>query len=167
MNFYFNLSSSSITSVMRSSEPSSMWSFIVCPQFRHQTANIFPLRILFQSLLNQFGKFMNLHKCQLRPTKHDECIYRSSSPCRFMVITTCPSRTCSSARVASRSAISPPSKYETVIQSGWWSIDNGTGSRSRELKTVTVSPSTATSGFRKCCNAAISAIQDASMRLPS
>ena len=46
-------------------------------------------------------------------------------------------------------------------------MDKGIGSRSRTLRIVAWSPSTWTSGRRKCCSAAMTAMQDASMSPPS
>ena len=89
-----------------------------------------------------------------------------NSPCLFMVRMTSPCLTCSSAKFASTKNISS-SKYEKVTQSGWCKMDNGIGSRSRTLRIVAFSPSTTTSGLRKCCNAAMTAMHDASISPPS
>ena len=87
-----------------------------------------------------------------------------TSPCLFVIS---PSLNCSSCSVASIRTISPPWKKERVTQIGWWSIDSGTGTRSVRVCMVTFSPSTETSGRRKCAKAATTAIQLASTRAPS
>ena len=91
-----------------------------------------------------------------------------TSPYLFSVIVISPSRSCSSCSVAStRVASHSRPKYENETQIGTWITDNGIGTRLLSAWTVTLCPSTDTSGHRKCWSAATTAMQDASMSPPS